>query len=102
MVDKFLSNTPDEFMTFPEIVNDLTSKLSKEDRYFLQNSTKYEVRKESNFWYEHIRRFYLLWHPQNPLTHKANPKESPDDLAVRLVDSVWDYLHYSHYPTTYA
>lgn len=102
MSDKIDIVPPHEFMNFTEIVNDLLAKLHKHDRDYILSVTKYELLNEAQSWREHIRRFYSLHEQSNPITFKADPPDLPEAVAMKLIQAVWDSLHYSHYPTIYA
>jgi hypothetical protein len=103
----------EDFMNFTEIVNDILHHLHAKDRTLIESLKKEDLIRDHSYWGQHIRNFYRLWDPQNPLTLKdyspilvrlengvtidANPKH-PDAVSFKIIEAVWDALHYPEYP----
>jgi hypothetical protein len=85
---------PLEFKNFVEIVNDVLSRLHERDRAVIDNaSSGYLLLSQQWHWQNHIRTFYLLNHPEHPLTNAASPRVSPDEISARIIGAVFDALH---------
>lgn len=83
-----------EFLNFTEIVNDQLVKLHRKDTLYLEALPLSKVRDEYH-WLLHLKNFYHLEHPKNPLLEQITP--NANILALRIAENVWNYVHFKPY-----
>lgn len=96
-----------EYLTLTEIVHDIVYNMHEKDREYLLALPKKDLIKLHHTWGQHIRNFYKLWDPNNPLTMKdyepvvaivggiecdVSPKH-PDAISSKIMSEVWTKLH---------
>ena len=82
-----------EYLNYTEIVNDLLHKLTVKDVKLLRSLTLKQLYHEQHQYITHIRNFYQLDNPNNPLYSHAL-----DDTARKVAQTVWQALRLSPYP----
>ncbi len=77
------------FLYPSEIVLDLYSTLSDEDREYIRTMPKKDMFRLHHTLGQYIRNTYGLWHPKNPNI----VREHPDDTSGRIIEAFYDYLN---------
>lgn len=77
----------EEFMTMREIVNDILHRSHPKDLEIIKNSSLQTFQLEHHEFATHIRNFYLLHHPMNPLIHEQG--KTPDEVVENVISKLW-------------
>lgn len=82
------------FLTEREIIDDLMTNLSTEDKKVLRKDSKEELIKYHHQWGKHISNFYNMWMTENPyVVHGDSMHENfPDQISGRVIEGVWELL----------
>jgi hypothetical protein len=76
-------------MSLREIVNDVLHRLHAKDRELITTSSLYQLQHIHHEFSQHLRNFYQLHHPENPLLKEFKP----DEILDRITCDVWDHLN---------
>ena len=88
---------PEEFHTIREVINDVHHRLHERDRVKLASYDNLtDLQHEQHSFFTHIRSFYQLAHPKNPIIHES--KWQPDEATRYIVTEVWKMVR--NLPTT--
>lgn len=81
---QYRKNPDDSWMTFDQIVFDLFSVLTNEDKKTLAVMSEGEVRHLHFSWGMQIRNQYGMWDETNPINHTRHPDDVSNDIMVEV------------------